>query len=210
MPKVNISVLVSGGGTNLQTIIDGIDSGYIDQGQITQIISSLKDAFALNRAAKSGIKGLHIGKDNFPDEAQRTEAILEALNGAKTGLIVLAGYMSLLPPEIIQRYRHRIINIHPSLIPDFCGLGFYGQKVHEAVLASGAERTGATVHFVDEGLDTGDIILQREVPVLKTDTVSTLAARVLETEHQLLPEAVRQLCRKLKGECVNESIDQRI
>jgi phosphoribosylglycinamide formyltransferase-1 len=202
MSKVAISVLVSGGGTNFQAVIDGINSGYIDQGQIVQVISSRKDAFALNRAAKCGIPGLHIGRDNFPDEAQRTAAMLSALSHVQTGLIVLAGYMSILPPEIIQRYRNRIINIHPSLIPQFCGAGFYGHRVHEAVLASGTEKTGATVHFVDEGVDTGDIILQREVPVLKTDTPSTLAAKVLAVEHQLLPEAIRILCRRINQNAI--------
>ncbi len=197
MPKINITVLVSGGGTNLQAIIDGIASGYIDQGQIVQVISSRNDAFALSRAKKSGINGLHIGKDNFPDEDKRIAAILTALDQSQTGLVVLAGYVSILAPEIIQRYRHRIINIHPSLIPDFCGMGFYGTKVHEAVLASGVKKTGVTVHYVDEGVDSGEIILQKEVAVLERDTVSSLAQRVLETEHQLLTEAVRLLCRKL-------------
>ncbi len=197
MSKVNITVMVSGGGTNLQAIIDGIDSGYIDQGRIVQVISSRKEAFALTRASKIGAIGIHIGKDNFHDEEKRTAALIEALSRTQTGLVVLAGYMSILPPEIIKRYRHRIINIHPSLIPKFCGLGFYGQKVHEAVLACQAPISGATVHFVDEGIDTGEIILQKEVPVLKTDTVNTLSARVLEVEHRLLPEAVRLLCKKI-------------
>jgi len=197
MSKVNITVLVSGGGTNLQALIDNVENGYIDNGRIVQVISSKKDAYALARAAKHGIKGVFIGKENYPDPEQRTRAIIEALETEQTGLVVLAGYMQILAPELIQRYRNRIINIHPSLIPAFCGEGFYGERVHAAVLASGATVTGATVHYVDEGIDTGPIILQKEVPVVPGDTAHSLAARVLETEHRLLPEAVRQLCRKL-------------
>ncbi len=211
MPKVNISVLVSGGGTNLQALIDNIENGFIDNGQIVQVISSRKDAYALSRAAKHGIKGIYIGKENYPDVEQRFRAIMDALEAERTGLVVLAGYMHILPPEMIRRYRNRIINIHPSLIPAFCGEGFYGERVHKAVLESGAAVTGATVHFVDEGVDTGPIILQKEVPVVIGDTVSSLAARVLETEHLLLPEAVRQLCRELRehGNCaMNAAADK--
>ncbi len=197
MPKVNISVLVSGGGTNLQAVIDNIENGYIDNGQVVQVISSRQDSYALTRAAKHGIKGIHIGKGNFPDAGQRTQAILSALDREHTGLVILAGYMQILAPEVIHSYKDRVINIHPSMIPAFCGEGYYGERVHAAVLESGVPFTGATVHFVDEGVDTGPIILQKKVPVLAGDTVHTLATRVLETEHKLLPEAVRLLCRKL-------------
>jgi phosphoribosylglycinamide formyltransferase-1 len=204
MSKINISVLVSGGGTNLQALIDQTENGFIDQGRIVQILSSRKDAYALKRGEKHGIKSRYIGKENFPDETLRGEAILEALLEEQTGLVVLAGYMQILPPQIIQQYRNRIINIHPSLIPAFCGPGFYGEKVHAAVLASGALESGATVHFVDEGIDTGQIVMQEKVPVLEGDTVHSLAERVLQAEHRLLAQAVRDLCRtineKSKGE----------
>jgi phosphoribosylglycinamide formyltransferase-1 len=204
MSKINISVLVSGGGTNLQALIDQTENGFIDQGRIVQILSSRKDAYALKRGEKHGIKSRYIGKENFPDETLRGEAILEALLEEQTGLVVLAGYMQILPPQIIQQYRNRIINIHPSLIPAFCGPGYYGEKVHAAVLASGALESGATVHFVDEGIDTGQIVMQEKVPVLEGDTVHSLAERVLQTEHRLLAQSVRDLCRtineKSKGE----------
>lgn len=190
----NISVLVSGGGTNFQAVIDNIESGYITNARIAQVISSKADAYALQRAEKHGIKGVVIGKNEYPDMAERTEAIIQALDAEQTDLVILAGYMSVLQPALIEKYRDRIINIHPSLIPKYCGKGFYGSHVHEAVLAGGEIVSGATVHFVDEGVDTGKIILQRRVPVMSGDTPDTLAARVLKTEHKILPEAVRMFC----------------
>ncbi len=191
----NISVLVSGGGTNFQAIIDNVESGFIENARIALVISSNPNAFALERAAKHGIKSLVIGKNEYPDMAERTDAIIAALEAENTDLIVLAGYMSVLQPKLIERFRNRIINIHPSLIPKYCGMGMYGHHVHEAVLAGGEKESGATVHFVDEGVDTGKIIIQRSVPVLEGDTPDTLAARVLEVEHTILPEAVRRFCR---------------
>ncbi len=190
----NISVLVSGGGTNLQAVIDSVESGKIPDAKIVQVISSKKDAYALTRAADHGIEGVYIGKENYPQMEDRTEAIIRALDEKETDLVILAGYMSVLEPKLIEAYRDRIINIHPSLIPKYCGKGFYGHYVHEAVLAGGETESGATVHFVDEGVDTGKIILQKSVPVMKDDTPDTLAARVLEVEHEILPQAVRMFC----------------
>ncbi len=190
----NISVLVSGGGTNFQAIIDNVESGYIENARIAQVISSKEDAFALTRAENHGIKGVFIGKKNYPDAEERTDAIIAALQAEETDLVILAGYMSVLSPKLIEAYRNKIINIHPSLIPKYCGMGMYGHHVHEAVLAGGEKESGATVHFVDEGVDTGKIILQEKVPVMEDDTPDTLAARVLTVEHKLLPKATKMFC----------------
>ncbi len=185
---VNISVLVSGGGTNLQALIDKVESGELAGAEIVQVISSREGVFALERAAKAGIKGKVI-KD--------TEGLLKALAEEDTDLVVLAGYMKVLEPPVIDAYRGRIINIHPSLIPKYCGKGFYGKRVHQAVLDGGETVSGATVHFVDEGVDTGEIILQREVPVEPGDTAETLAARVLKTEHVILAEGIKKVMETL-------------
>lgn len=185
---VNISVLVSGGGTNLQALIDKVESGELAGAEIVQVISSREGVFALERAAKAGIKGKVI-KD--------TEGLLKALAEEDTDLVVLAGYMKVLEPPVIDAYRGRIINIHPSLIPKYCGKGFYGKRVHQAVLDGGEMVSGATVHFVDEGVDTGEIILQREVPVEPGDTAETLAARVLKTEHVILAEGIKKVMETL-------------
>lgn len=185
---VNISVLVSGGGTNLQALIDKVESGELAGAEIVQVISSREGVFALERAAKAGIKGKVI-KD--------TDGLLEALAEENTDLVVLAGYMKVLEPPVIDAYRGRIINIHPSLIPKYCGKGFYGKRVHQAVLDGGETVSGVTVHFVDEGVDTGEIILQREVPVEPGDTAETLAARVLKTEHVILAEGIKKVMETL-------------
>lgn len=185
---VNISVLVSGGGTNLQALIDKVESGELAGAEIVQVISSREGVFALERAAKAGIKG-KVAKD--------TEGLLKALAEEDTDLVVLAGYMKVLEPSVIDAYRGRIINIHPSLIPKYCGKGFYGKRVHQAVLDGGETVSGATVHFVDEGVDTGEIILQREVPVEPGDTAETLAARVLKTEHVILAEGIKKVMETL-------------
>lgn len=188
---LRITVLVSGGGTNLQAVIDGIENGSIPDARIVRVISSNPNAYSLERARKHNIEAMVIGKTNYPDGEERTKAIIAALDDAKTDLVILAGYMSILGPGLIEAYRGRIINIHPSLIPKFCGAGFYGKRVHEAVLAAGEKESGATVHYVDEGVDTGPIIIQDKVPVMEGDTADTLAARVLETEHRILQEAVK-------------------
>jgi phosphoribosylglycinamide formyltransferase-1 len=191
--KSKIAVLVSGGGTNLQALIDGIESGGLPDAEIALVISSREDAFALERAERAGIKGVVISKKDFPDEDSLSAELIKALSAAGTDLVVLAGYMSILSPEVIKKYPKRIINIHPSLIPKHCGMGFYGMKVHKSVIEAKESVSGATVHFVDEGVDTGEIILQREVPVMAGDDENTLAARVLKTEHAILPEAVRKI-----------------
>ena len=190
----NISVLVSGGGTNLQAVIDNVENGFIENARVVQVNYSKEDAYAQTRAANNNIKGVYIGKKNYPDMAERTDAIIRALDEENTDLVILAGYMSVLQPKLIEAYRNKIINIHPSLIPKYCGKGFYGHFVHEAVLAGGETESGATVHFVDEGVDTGRILIQEKVPVLPDDTPDTLAARVLEVEHKILPLAAKKFC----------------
>ncbi|WP_206458477.1 phosphoribosylglycinamide formyltransferase [Anaerovorax sp. IOR16] len=188
-----ITVLVSGGGTNLQAIIDAITCGEIKNAKIVQVISSNSKAFSLERARKHGIAAKVIDKETYPDLNDRTDALIFALKEEDTDLVVLAGYMSVLDAKLIQAYEGRIINIHPSLIPKFCGKGFYGKRVHQAVLDAGETQTGATVHFVDEGVDTGEVILQESVPVLNGDTADILAARVLITEHKILIKAIKKL-----------------
>ena len=181
---VNISVLVSGGGTNLQALIDQVESGALAGAKIVQVISSREGVFALERASKAGIKGKVVAD---------TKQLLAELAAENTDLVVLAGYMKVLEPAVIEAYRKRIVNIHPSLIPKYCGKGFYGKRVHQAVLDGGETVSGATVHFVDEGVDTGEIILQRQVPVEPGDTAETLAARVLKTEHIILAEGIKKV-----------------
>lgn len=191
--RVKIAVLVSGGGTNMQAVIDEINKDNI-KGDIRVVISSKKDAYALKRAENHEIEGLYIGKENYPNMEKRTEAIIKILEEREIDLVILAGYMSILDQVLIKKYRNRIMNIHPSLIPSFCGKGYYGKKVHQGVLDYGAKLTGATVHFVDEGTDTGPVILQKAVEVKQHDTVEILAERVLKVEHELLPKAVKLFC----------------
>ncbi|MDR3242713.1 MAG: phosphoribosylglycinamide formyltransferase [Clostridiales Family XIII bacterium] len=188
-----IAVMVSGGGTNLQAVMDAVEKGEIRDAEIVLVISGKNDAYALRRAEKRGVPTFIAGKTEWPDPVRREEAIVKALKQAKTDLVVLAGYMDILPPSVVHAYAGRIINIHPSLIPKFCGLGFYGKRVHQAAIDAGETESGATVHFVDEGVDTGPIILQRKTPVLPDDTADTLAARVLKIEHQILVEAIRKV-----------------
>jgi len=185
--KVRIAVLVSGGGTNLQTLIDAADKGDI-KGEIAAVISDNENAYALERARKHGIKAIYINRKQL---AERLMAELQKLN---IELVVLAGFLSILDREFVKAYEGRIINIHPSLIPSFCGKGFYGERVHKAALEYGVKVSGATVHFVDEGTDSGPIIFQEAVPVYFEDTSETLAARVLQVEHKLLPAAVGLFC----------------
>ena len=180
----NIVVLISGGGTNLQALLDAVAEGRL-LARISGVISSTKHAYGLVRAEHAGIPTRVISK--------RDAAVLTALRAFEADYIVLAGYMSILSPEIIGLYKNRIVNIHPSLIPSFCGKGYYGLHVHEKVLEYGAKVTGATVHFVDEGTDTGPIILQKAVSVLDDDTPEILQQRVLRVEHELLPLAVAHL-----------------
>lgn len=195
---LKISVMVSGSGSNLQAIIDAIDSGQIKDAEIVQVISSNPEAFALKRAEKHKIKGLVMDKKEFPNEEDRNRAIIAALKKEETELIVLAGYMNILGPELVKEFKGKIINIHPSLIPKFCGKGCYGLKVHEAVINAREKESGATVHYVDEGIDTGDIIIQEKLPVGPLDNAESLAAKILEMEHTILPKAI--LIWQRKGE----------
>lgn len=188
---LKICVLVSGGGTNLQAIIDAIESGEITNAEIEAVISNNKNAYALERAGNNGIDALCISPKDYNDRSQFNKALISKLDEYDPGLIVLAGCMVVLPAELIQKYRNKIINIHPSLIPSFCGKGFYGLHVHEKVLERGVKITGATVHFVDEGTDTGPIIIQKAVKIMEDDTPETLQKRVMENaEWKIMPEAI--------------------
>lgn len=188
---LKIAVLVSGGGTNLQAIIDRIADGTITNTEIAVVISNNKNAFALERAAKAGIPNQCISPKDYENREQFHDALLAALDEADVDLIVLAGFLVVIPEMMIKKYRNRIINIHPSLIPSFCGTGYYGLKVHEGVLARGVKITGATCHFVDEGTDTGPIILQKAVEVKNGDTPKILQQRVMEeAEWIIMPKAI--------------------
>ena len=188
-----LAVMVSGGGTDLQSVIDGVQSGKIP-GKIAVVISSRPGVYALERAKKAGIPGVVICKKDYTDEQAFFDANLGALREYGAEGVILAGYLSILGKQMIEAYPDKIINIHPSLIPSFCGTGYYGLRVHQAVLDYGAKVSGATVHFVDEGADTGPIILQRAVSVLPEDTAESLQQRILEVEHEILPEAVALFC----------------
>lgn len=188
---LKVLVLVSGGGTNLQAILDSIADGRIRDAEVTGVISNNPNAYALERAKAAGVPGKCISPKSFDTREEFNGKFLEAVDGYRPDLIVLAGFLVVIPPAMISRYRNRIINIHPSLIPSFCGTGYYGLKVHEAALARGVKVVGATVHFVDEGTDTGPIILQKAVEVQPGDTPETLQRRVMEqAEWKILPEAV--------------------
>ncbi len=188
---LDVVVLVSGGGTNLQAIIDAVESGGITNTRIAGVISNNKNAYALERAKKHGVESRCVSPKDFTSREEFNERFQEAVEEWKPDLIVLAGFLVVIPPSMIERYRNRIINIHPSLIPAFCGTGFYGLKVHEAALKRGVKVVGATVHFVDEGTDTGPIILQKAVEVEPQDTPEILQRRVMEqAEWKILPEAI--------------------
>lgn len=188
---LNVVVLVSGGGTNLQAIIDAVENGTITNTKIAGVISNNKNAYALERAKKHGIENCCISPKDYANRATFNQKFLEKMDELNPDLIVLAGFLVVIPPEMIAKYRNRIINIHPSLIPSFCGTGYYGLKVHEAALARGVKVVGATVHFVDEGTDTGPIILQKAVEVEEGDTPEVLQRRVMEqAEWKILPKAI--------------------
>lgn len=190
-----IAVLVSGGGTNLQALIDAQGRGEIPDGQIAAVISSSPDAFALERAKKAGIPGYVIDRKAFASNQAMTVALTQQLKELDIGLVVLAGFMYILTPELIDAYPNAILNVHPALIPSFCGEGFYGLHVHEAALAYGVKVTGATVHFVSEDCDGGPIVLQQAVPIEEGDTPETLQRRVMEqAEWKILPRAVALFC----------------
>jgi len=188
---LNIVVLVSGGGTNLQAIMDKIADGTVTNTKIAAVISNNANAYALERAKNAGIPAECISPKQFENRDLFNEALLAGVKKYNPDLVVLAGFLVIIPPALIAEYRNRLINIHPSLIPSFCGTGYYGLKVHEAVLARGNKVTGATVHFVDEGTDTGPILLQKAVCVQQGDTAEVLQKRVMvEAEWEILPRAI--------------------
>ena len=188
---LKIAVCVSGGGTNLQAIMDAIDHGTITNAKIEVVISNNANAYALERAKVHGIEAVCVSPKQFAERTAFNKALLETIDLYKVDLVVLSGFLVVIPPEMICAYRNRIINIHPSLIPSFCGTGYYGLKVHEGVLARGVKVTGATVHFVDEGTDTGPIILQKAVEVQQGDTPEVLQRRVMEqAEWIIMPQAI--------------------
>ncbi|HHV51446.1 MAG TPA: phosphoribosylglycinamide formyltransferase [Clostridiales bacterium] len=192
---LNIVVLVSGGGTNLQALLDAEDAGEIKNGQIIHVISSSRQAYALERARSHGISTTVLERSEFKSSAEFDAELLKVLDSCQADLVVLAGFLCILGEEVIQKYRNRIINVHPSLIPAFCGKGYYGLRVHQAVLSYGVKVTGATVHFVNEIPDGGAIILQKAVPVYRDDTPETLQLRVMrQAEWEILPKAVSLYC----------------
>ena len=188
---LRVVVMVSGGGTNLQAIIDSVKDGTITNTQIVGVISNNKNAYALKRAEESDIPSVCVSPKDFETWDIFNEKLLEAVDSYEPDLVVLAGFLVVIPPEMIRKYENRMINIHPSLIPSFCGKGYYGLKVHEAALARGVKVVGATVHFVDEGTDTGPIILQKAVEVQQGDTPEVIQRRVMEqAEWKILPKAI--------------------
>lgn len=192
---LKVAVLVSGGGTNLQAILDAKAAGQIPHGEIALVVASRPDAFALTRAQNAGVPTAVVRRKDYPDSTAFDDALLDTLKAAQIDLIVLAGYLTILSPRIIAAYPRRILNVHPSLIPSFCGEGFYGLRVHEAALAKGVKVTGATVHFVNEVPDGGEILLQKAVEVQSGDTPELLQRRVMEeAEWQLLPRAIELCC----------------
>lgn len=191
---LRVVVMVSGGGTNLQAILDAIDGGKITGASVEAVISNNRGAYALERAKKHGIPAVCVSPKDYEDRAAFNRALLEKVREYQPDLVVLAGFLVTIPPEMIREYPGKIINIHPSLIPSFCGVGYYGLKVHEAALKRGVKVTGATVHYVDEGVDSGPIILQKAVEVKEGDTPEILQRRVMEeAEWKILPEAINRI-----------------
>lgn len=207
---LKLAVLVSGGGTNLQSIIDSIADGRITNAEIKVVISNNKNAYALERAAKAGIPAKALSPKDFTDREAFNDALLQALIDSEADLVVLAGCLVVIPSKIVEYFKNRIINIHPSLIPSFCGKDYYGLKVHEGVLNRGVKVTGATVHFVDDGTDTGPIILQKAVEVHQDDTPKSLQLRVMEeAEWVIMPRAIDLIANgKVKVEGVKALIEQ--
>lgn len=196
---IRVGVLVSGGGTNLQAIIDAVKSGTITNVSLEVVISNKKDAFALERAKSNGIEAVCVSPKDYENRDLFNKALLETIDSYNLDLIVLAGFLVVLPKELVSKYRNKIINIHPSLIPSFCGNGFYGLRVHEEALKRGVKVTGATVHYVDEGTDTGPIIYQKAVEVLPDDTPEILQKRVMEqAEWKILPQAINMIANQNK------------
>lgn len=198
---LRVGVLVSGGGTNLQAILDGVDNGTITNVEIAVVISNNPGALSLERAKQHGIAAVCVPTRDYQDRALFNQALLEKVNEYQLDLIVLAGFLVTIPPAMIRAYEGRIINVHPSLIPSFCGVGYYGLKVHEAALARGVKLTGATVHIVNEELDSGPILLQKAVAVAPGDTPKSLQQRVMEeAEWVILPQAINMIANSRKGD----------
>ena len=194
---LRIAVLVSGGGTNLQAVMDAMEAGTIPDSEIVLVLSNRRDAYALERAKKAGIPTAVVRAKDYPDREAFAAALLAQTAQAEPDLIVLAGFLATVPADMVRQYAGRIINVHPSLIPSFCGKGYYGLKVHEAALQRGVKVTGATVHIVDEDLDTGPILIQKAVQVEPGDTPEILQKRVMEeAEWKILPEAIAQIAIK--------------
>lgn len=190
-----IAVLVSGGGTNLQAILDAIDGGIIKSGKVDVVVSSKEGAFALERAKNHGVEGIVIPKKDYPDRSEYTKKLIEVLTDRGIDLVVLAGFMIILDGEFTRTFENRVINVHPALIPSFCGEGFYGLHVHEAALAKGVKLSGATVHFVNEVCDGGPIIAQKAVAIEEGDTPEVLQKRIMqEAEWKILPDAIELFC----------------
>lgn len=201
MSKIRIAVLCSGGGTNFQAIMNAQEAGLIQSGEVVLLVTDHADAFVLTRAARYGLPTAVFDRKEIPDRAVREEKILQCLIENKIEMVVFAGFMTILSEKFVKAYEGRIINVHPALIPSFCGKGMYGLRVHEAVLASGVKVTGATVHYVTEVCDGGPIISQKAVAVEEGDTPEILQKRVMrEAEWVILPEAVEKVCKKLQGE----------
>ncbi len=201
MNKIKIAVLCSGGGTNFQAIVNAQQAGMIPSGEVVLVVTDKRDAYVLTRAARYGIESVVVDRKEAPDRAEREKRILAELQARGIEFIVFAGFMTILSGNFVKHYPGRIINVHPALIPSFCGEGMYGLHVHEAVLARGVKVTGATVHYVNEVCDGGPIIAQRAVEVKEGDTPEILQKRVMrEAEWVILPEAVEAVCKKLKGE----------
>ena len=197
--KAKIAVLVSGGGTNLQALIDAQKSGIINNGEIVLVISNVTGAYALERAKTAGIDAFTVSKKQLGSQEAFEEAIIKKLDEYSVDLIVLAGFLSILSKDFTAKYKNRIINVHPSLIPSFCGKGFYGLKVHEAALDYGVKVTGATVHFVNEIPDGGEIIMQKAVDILESDTPETLQKRVMQqAEWIILPQSVEKVSKQIR------------
>lgn len=195
MPQLKIGVLLSGSGSNLQSIIDNIESGKIN-GKIEVVISNKMDAYGLERARQHSIDAVFVNQREYVDIEAYNDAVIDELQKYNIELVILAGYLKILSSRFIEIYKNKIINIHPSLIPSFCGMGFYGIKVHEAAINYGVKLSGATVHFVDENTDTGPIILQESVKVDFEDTAESLQQKILKIEHRILPMAIKYYCDK--------------
>ncbi|MEL7646529.1 MAG: phosphoribosylglycinamide formyltransferase [Sedimentibacter sp.] len=193
MPQLKIGVLISGSGTNLQSLIDSMEAGCIN-GSIEAVISDKSSAYGLERARQHNIDAFFLNHKDYENNESYNEAVIKVLESRGVELVVLAGYLKILSRRFIEKYRNRIINIHPSLIPSFCGKGYYGLKVHEAAVQYGVRVSGATVHFVDEEADTGPIILQETVEVNFEDTAESLQQKILKVEHRILPQAVKLFC----------------